>query len=76
MNNEIINGISNKRNHNLSRGLRVQRQKFRIANVINTVLFDLLCKPSAAEKVEEDFNTKGYNRSNSKAKLVNNILTL
>ena len=51
-------------------------KNFRIANVINTALFDLICKNSATEKEKEDFYTKGYNRSNSKSKLINNLLTL
>ena len=74
-NDEIINDISNKGNHNLSRGLRVQQRMFCIANVINTELFELLCEIYSSEKLKEYFYAKGYNRSKSKSKLTDNLLT-
>ena len=41
-NDKIINEISKKGNHNLSRGLQFQQQFFRIANLINKALFGLI----------------------------------
>ena len=75
-NDNMVNEISNKGNHNILRALRVQQQIFRITNVVNTALFDLLYKKSAAEKLKEAFYEMGYIKSNSKAKLIDNILAL
>eukprot|EP00957_Ditylum_brightwellii_P011519 871415-Ditylum_brightwellii.AAC.1 len=75
-NKDIINEISNRGNHNLSKHIRIQQQVYRIVNVINTALFDLLCEPSAAEKVKKDFYEKEYTKSHKNTTVVNNLLTL
>ena len=81
VNDNVIDQISSRGDHNLMRGKRVQQRIFRIVNAINTALFDLLCIPKDAGKVKERFFLYAANNMTNKVisrheRLVENVLTL
>ena len=78
---KVIDQISGRGDHTLSKGRRVQQRIIHIADAINTALFDLLCVSEDANKVKENFFSRACDRAMNKIvsrhdNLVENVTTL
>ena len=63
---KVIDQISGRGDHTLSKGRRVQQRIIHIDDAINTALFDLLCVSDDANKAKENFFSRACDSAMNK----------